>query len=109
MMHDEKFAFQTWWLEDMLGRIERMGIDRSYEEPEEIKPRSRTPGTGTGFKTSSTGTEFKTSGTETGFKAAGSETGFKAPGTGTGFKTPGTRAGLKTPDTGTGSRFKRAK
>jgi hypothetical protein len=90
MVLDEKFAFRTWWLEDMLGRIERMGIDQSYEEPEEIEPGFRTPGTGTGFKTS---------GTETGFKAAGPGTRFKAPGTGTGFKTPGM---------GTGSRFKRA-
>jgi poly(3-hydroxybutyrate) depolymerase len=98
MMLDEKFAFQTWWLEDMLGRIERMDIDRTYEKPEEIEPGFRTSGTGTGFKTSSTGTGFKTSGTETGFKAAGSGTGFKAPGEGTGFRTS---------DTGVGSRFKR--
>ena len=85
MVLDEAFAFPSWWLDEMLGRIELTGIERPPEAPEvplEIDPAFMTPGTGTGFKTS------------------GTETGFEAPGAGTGFKTPGA---------GTGSRFKRAK
>jgi hypothetical protein len=91
MVLDEKFAFQTWWLEALLGRIERTRPPEAPEVPLEIGPVRKTPGTETGFEAPGAGTGFKTPGTET---------GFEAPGTGTGFKTPGT---------GTGSRFKRAK
>jgi len=82
MVLDEAFAFQTWWLDEMLGRIERTRPPEAPEVPLEIGPVRKTPGT---------------------------ETGFEAPGAGTGFKTPGTGTGFKTPGAGTGSRFKRAK
>ena len=85
MVLDEAFAFQDWWLDEMLDRIERPGVDRPFEVQEEPLANSSV---------------FKTPGTETGFKAAGTGTGFKTPGTGTGFKAPGT---------GTGSHFKPAK
>ncbi len=76
MVLDEKFAFQTWWLDEMLGRIEKTGIKRPFEDvpevPLEIGPGFKAPGTGTGFKTPGTGTGFKTPGTGTGsrFKRA---------------------------------------
>jgi poly(3-hydroxybutyrate) depolymerase len=85
MFLDGKFAFQTWWLDEMLARIERFRPEQPTEAPE--VPLETGPG-------------FKTPGTGTGFKAAGAATGFKAPGAGTGFKRP---------DTGTASRFKRLK
>jgi len=69
MLLDKPFAFQTWWLDEMLARIEPFRPERPTETPE-------TP--------VETGPEFK---------AAGAETGFKAPGTGTGFKTPVAGAG----------------
>jgi poly(3-hydroxybutyrate) depolymerase len=59
MVLDDAFAFQTWWLDEMLGRIERSGIERPAEAPEvplETGPGFKTPGTGTGFKTPGTGT-----------------------------------------------------
>jgi hypothetical protein len=85
MVLDKAFAFQTWWLDEMLGRIGRSDIGRppeAMEAPVETGPVVKAPGAGTGFKTSDSGT------------------GFKTPGAGTGFKTPGTE---------TRSRFKRAK
>ncbi len=85
MVLDDAFEFQTWWLDEMLGRIERTGIERPPEAPE--VPLETGPG----------------------FKAPGTGTGFKTPGAGTGFKTPGAGTGFKTPGAGTGSRFKRAK
>jgi hypothetical protein len=68
MVLDKAFAFQTWWLDEMLGRIERTGIGRppeAPEAPEETDPVVRAPGAGTGFKTPGAGTGFKTPGTET--------------------------------------------
>jgi dienelactone hydrolase len=103
MVLDKAFAFQTWWLDEMLGRIEPSDIGQPRDAPEAplvTGPVVRAPGAGTGFKTP---------GVETGFKAPGAETGFEAPGAGTGFKTPGAGTGFKMPGTGTGSRFKRAK
>ena len=85
MVLDEAFAFQTWWLDEILGRIEPSRLERPSEAPEVPLE---------------TGPEFK---------ASGAGTGFKTPGTGTGFKTPGTGTGFKTPGTGEGSRFKPAK
>ena len=72
---DDKFAFRTWWLEDMLSRLESFGIEQpseAREEPAETDPEFKAPGTGTGFKTPGTGTGFKTPGTGTGsrFKRA---------------------------------------
>jgi poly(3-hydroxybutyrate) depolymerase len=94
MVLDKAFAFQTWWLDEMLDRIALTDTERAPEAPEvplETGPVVKTPGVGTGFKTPGAGT---------GFKTPGAGTGFKAPGAGTGFKAPGA---------GTGSRFKRAK
>ncbi len=95
MVLDEKFAFQTWWLDGMLERIEKTGIKRPFEEVPEAPVE--------------TGPVVKTPGTETGFETPGAGTGFKTPGAGSGFKTPGTGTGFKTPGTGTGSLFKPAK
>ncbi len=91
---DDAFAFQTWWLDEMLDRIGRSDSDRPPEAPEvplETGPVVKAPGALTGFKTPGAGTGFKTS---------GAGTGFQTPGAGTGFQTPGS---------GSGSRFKRAK
>jgi hypothetical protein len=85
MLLDQRFAFQTWWLDEMLTRIEPSRLEPPAEAPE-VSPEA--------------GPEFK---------ATDAETGFKTPGTGTGFKTPGTGTGFKTPGTGEGSRFKPAK
>jgi hypothetical protein len=68
MVLDEKFAFQTWWLDGMLDRIRRTDIERPPEAPEVPVE---------------TGPEFKTSGTGTRFKTLGKGTGFKTPGAGT--------------------------
>jgi len=68
MVLDEKFAFQTWGLDEMLGRIERTRPPEAPEVPLETGPVVKTPGT---------------------------ETGFEAPGAGTGFKTPGTGTGSR--------------
>jgi hypothetical protein len=71
LLLDQRFAFQTWWLDEMLARIEPSRLERPAEAPE---------------VTLESGPEFK---------ASGAGTGFKTPGTGTGFKTPGTREGSR--------------
>ena len=85
MVLDDAFAFQTWWLDGMLDRVERTDTERPPEAPEAPL--------------------------ETGpvVKAPGAATGFKTPGAGTGFKTPGSGSGFKAAGAGTESRFKRAK
>jgi hypothetical protein len=119
LLLDEPFAFQDWWLDEMLDRVEKTGIKRPLDEvPEKPGPAFEAAGTGTGFKTPGAGTGFKAPDARAGFKVPGAGTGFKAtdpgagfktPGAGTGFKAPGAGTGFKTPGTGTDSPFKRLK
>jgi poly(3-hydroxybutyrate) depolymerase len=84
MVLNEEFAFQTWWLDEMLGRIEKTGIKRPFEEVPELPLE--------------TGPAFKKPGLGLGSLSAEAPEDAEEPATR--FKKPGS---------GLGSRFKRAK
>ncbi len=64
MLIDEKFAFQDWWIEQMLDRVDLPGVEATPAEPEvptETGPRFKSSGAGTGFLKpgGDTGSRFK--------------------------------------------------
>jgi poly(3-hydroxybutyrate) depolymerase len=67
LLLDQRFAFQTWWLDEMLARVEQTDTDHprdDAEEPTDISPEFSTPDSGTGFMAPGEGKVFQRPGSE---------------------------------------------
>ena len=82
MLVGQPFAFQPWWLEEMIARVRETGIDSPRESPDEpfyLFPKTVRAGDETGFTSADDKTGLTSPDDRTGFKSADDRTGSAKP------------------------------